>query len=155
MDSFALLRSLQLPASDTIEFLDRAAFNFIVGNGDAHAKNFSVIYRNSVPRLSPAYDVMSTAIYPEVGRRMAMKIDGEYSFKWITRDKFVRMAAKSGISARIASHELDKMVRRVERALPVLVAKSGREFPHGVYTTVANGIADRIAKVCAGNGQLA
>ena len=146
-DSFALLRALQLPASDTIEFLDRAAFNFIVGNGDAHAKNFSVIYRNAVPRLSPAYDVMSTAIYPEVGRRMAMKIDGEYVFKWITRDKFVRMAAKSGIGPRVASHELDKVIRRVEGALPKLVAKAGREFPHGVYTAIAAGIAERMTKV--------
>ena len=147
LESFALLRALQLPASDTIEFLDRAVFNFIVGNGDAHAKNFSVIYRNAVPRLSPAYDIMSTAIYPEVGRRMAMKVDGEYTFKWITRDKFIRMANKSGIAQRIVSRELDKMIRHVERALPALVDKAGRLFPHSVYAIIAEGIAARMAQI--------
>jgi len=146
-ESFALLRALQLPASDTVEFLDRAVFNFIVGNGDAHAKNFSVIYRNAVPRLSPAYDVMSTAIYPEVGRRMAMKVDGEYAFRWMTRDKFLRMAEKSGISPRIAAHEIDKMIRRIERSLPKLLTTAGRSFPHLVYATISDGIVSRISKL--------
>ena len=150
LDSFSLLRALQLPASDTVEFLDRSVFNFVVGNGDAHAKNFSVLYRNAIPRLSPAYDIMSTAIYPEVGKRMAMKLDGEYAFKWITRDKFIRMASKSGIGPRVATHELDKVIHRVERALPKLVAKAGREFPHGVYATIADGIAERISRIRAG-----
>ena len=57
--------------------------NCIVGNGDAHAKNFPVVCKNAVYRLSPAYDIVSTAIYPEVRRRMVMKVDGEYGFKWI------------------------------------------------------------------------
>ena len=146
-EMFALLRELQLPASDTVEFLDRTIFNFIVGNGDAHAKNFSVVCKNAVYRLSPAYDIMSTAIYPEVGRRMAMKVDGEYAFKWITRDKFIRMASKSGIAQRIVTHELDKVKRRVMRVLPVLVDKAMRVFPHSVYATIAEGIMVRMAQI--------
>ena len=147
LESFALLRALQLPASDTVEFLDRAIFNFIVGNGDAHAKNFSVVYRNAAPGLSPAYDIMSSAIYPEVGRRMAMKVDGEYAFKWITRDKFIRMAGKSGISPHVAASELDKVIRRVEYVLPQLVEKAERSCPHRVYTAIASGIAARISQI--------
>lgn len=147
-ESFALLRALQLPASDTLEFLDRVIFNFIVGNGDAHAKNFSVVYRGGVAGLSPVYDIMSTAIYPEVGRRMAMKIDGEYAFKWITRDKFVRMAGKSGIRPHLVESEIDKMVRRVERMLPQLATKAGRSFPHRVYAAIADSIRSRIPQIC-------
>ena len=79
-----------------------------------------------------------------------MKLDGEYAFKWITRDKFIRMASKSGIGPRVATHELDKVIHRVERALPKLVAKAGREFPHGVYATIADGIAERISRIRAG-----
>lgn len=146
-ESFALLRALQLPASDTLEFLDRLLFNFIVGNGDAHAKNFSVLYRNGVPRLSPAYDIMSTAIYPEVGKRMAMKIDGEYAFKWITRGKFIRMADKSGIHPHVVKGEMDKMIRRVRHALPRLVAQATRRFPHRCYSAIADGIASRLSQL--------
>ena len=35
------------------------------------------------------------------GRRMAMKIDGEYDFRWITIGKFRRMAEEVGIGLRI------------------------------------------------------
>ena len=146
-ESFALLRALQLPASDTVEFLDRLLFNFIVGNGDAHAKNFSVLYRDGVPRLSPAYDIMSTALYPEVGKRMAMKIDGEYAFKWITRGKFIRMADKLGIHPHVVKGEMDKMIRRVKLALPQLVAQATRRFPRRCYSAIADGIASRLSQL--------
>ena len=146
-ESFALLRALQLPASDTVEFLDRLLFNFIVGNGDAHAKNFSVLYRDGVPRLSPAYDIMSTALYPEVGKRMAMKIDGEYAFKWITRGKFMRMADKLGIHPHVVKGEMDKMIRRVKLALPQLVAQATRLFPRRCYSAIADGIASRLSQL--------
>ena len=146
-ESFALLRALQLPASDTVEFLNRILFNFIVGNGDAHAKNFSVLYRDGVPRLSPAYDVMSTAIYPEVGKRMAMKVDGEYAFKWITRSKFLRMADKLRIHPHIVNSAMDKMIRRVKLALPQLVAQATRRFPRRCYSAIADGIASRLSQL--------
>jgi len=146
-ESFSLLRALQLPASDTLEFFDRAIFNFLVGNGDAHAKNFSVVYRNGVPRLSPAYDIMSTTVYPDVGRRMAMKVDGEYAFKWMSRGKYVRMAGKSGISPRIAMREIDKVIRRTERNLPNVEARARRLFPHTVYATIVEGVSSRMAQL--------
>ncbi|GGR35621.1 type II toxin-antitoxin system HipA family toxin [Agromyces mediolanus] len=46
------------------EFVRRMVFNIVSGNGDAHLKNWSLLYpdgRN--PRLSPAYDLVSTAAY--------------------------------------------------------------------------------------------
>jgi len=58
-------------------------FNFLVGNNDAHGKNFSLLYRyvgtaSLDTRLAPLYDVVSTYYYPELTRDMAMKIGGEY-----------------------------------------------------------------------------
>ena len=38
-------------------------FNFLVGNGDSHSKNFSVIKDNGFYKLSPLYDVVNTHIY--------------------------------------------------------------------------------------------
>ena len=64
-----------------MEFLNRVVFNFLVGNGDAHGKDFSVLYRNCVAELAPIYDAMSTTVYPEVGKRMAIKIDGEHALR--------------------------------------------------------------------------
>lgn len=47
------------PAADRIEFAKRLAFNFAVGNSDAHFKNSSLLYNPAwtARRLAPMYDV--------------------------------------------------------------------------------------------------
>jgi serine/threonine-protein kinase HipA len=46
------------------EFVRRLVFCVLIGNGDAHLKNWSLIYRDSRrPALSPAYDLVATAVY--------------------------------------------------------------------------------------------
>lgn len=147
VDSFKLLREMSLPASDTIEILDRVIFNFIVGNGDAHGKNFSMLYRGGVPSLAPLYDVMSTAIYPEVGKRMAMKIDDTYDFKWVSLGKFKRMASKIGIGDRLLARELAKMTRRISSAMPKLVRTASAKYPSACYELIADGVAQRMKQI--------
>ena len=66
------------PLPDRIAFLNVVIFNYLIGNADAHGKNFSLLYREGKPRLAPAYDVLSTAVYPELATKMAMKIGGKY-----------------------------------------------------------------------------
>ena len=147
VSSFRLLRELSVSASDALEFIDRLIFNFLVGNGDAHGKNFSVLYNGGVAELAPMYDVMCTTVYPEVGRRMAMKIDDEYAFKWITPGKFVRMAMKIGVSEKVMLREIAKMSRRVERTAPIVAIRCGRKWPSLVYSTIEKGIANRLRQL--------
>ena len=145
--SFRLLRELQVSAADTLEFIDRIIFNFLVGNGDAHGKNFSVLYQDGVASLAPMYDVMCTTIYPDVGRRMAMKIDGEYAFKWITSGKFARLAAKIGVSEKMMLREISKMSRRVRHEVDVVANRCNRIWPSGVYSNIAAGIVSRLNQI--------
>jgi len=46
------------------EFLRLVVFNILCGNGDAHLKNFSIIYgpNGRDPQLAPAYDLVSTVL---------------------------------------------------------------------------------------------
>jgi serine/threonine-protein kinase HipA len=69
--------SLQ-PAADIIQFIKILTFNFLIGNADAHGKNYSLLYKDRKPQLAPAYDILSTEIYPDLSKKMAMKIGGEY-----------------------------------------------------------------------------
>ena len=142
-DAMRLMRELSLTAADTLEFIRRIIFIFLVGNGDAHGKNFSVLYRGRKVALSPMYDVMSTALYPEVSPRMAMKIDGEYAFKWITRGKFLRQAEKLGLAPRTMDREIDRMVRRIVKRAPQLAAKMSARFPCACYDRIVAGILER------------
>lgn len=143
LDCLSLLRSASMSARDTLEFLNRVVFNFLVGNGDAHGKNFSAIYDGRLPTLAPAYDLMSTAIYPEVGRRMAMKIDGEYEFRWISRGKFVRMGEKSGIGAKVMERTVDRMVKTIVREAPRLARQCARQWPSSCYDRIVAGVLAR------------
>jgi serine/threonine-protein kinase HipA len=66
------------PLPDRLAFLNIVIFNYLIGNSDAHGKNFSLLYEEGKPRLAPAYDLLSTAVYPELATKMAMKIGGKY-----------------------------------------------------------------------------
>ena len=66
------------PAIDQLRLLELIIFNYLIGNADAHGKNFSLIYRRSKPELAPAYDLLSTEVYPDLSGKMAMKIGGKY-----------------------------------------------------------------------------
>jgi len=67
------------PALDTRAVIRWLAFNAIVGNADGHAKNLSLVRTvGGSLRLAPFYDLLSTAIYPRIARRLAMMV-GENS----------------------------------------------------------------------------
>ena len=66
------------PAADQLGLLKKIIFNYLIGNADAHAKNFSLLYRARKPELAPSYDLLSTAVYPELAKKMAMKIGKKY-----------------------------------------------------------------------------
>lgn len=66
------------PIPDRITFLNIIIFNYLIGNADAHGKNFSFLYHEGKPYLAPAYDLLSTVVYPDIDSKMAMKIGGKY-----------------------------------------------------------------------------
>lgn len=137
--------TLRLPAVDVLEFVDRVIFNFLVGNGDAHGKNFSVLYRNGQPRLSPAYDIISTTVYPAISKKMAMKFDGEYNFRWITKGKVVRTFERGGIGEKIVLASIAKMCARMTEVLPAFIDEVIAAHPCEIYHDIIRGIRTRLS----------
>ena len=59
-----LLRQFQLHAGNLHRFFEQVAFSIMVRNGDAHLKNFGLLYRSREDiRLAPMFDVVTTSIY--------------------------------------------------------------------------------------------
>jgi serine/threonine-protein kinase HipA len=59
-----LLKQLQLPGENLRRFFEQVAFSVMVRNGDAHLKNFGLLYRSATDAwLAPMYDVVTTTIY--------------------------------------------------------------------------------------------
>jgi serine/threonine-protein kinase HipA len=73
-------------------------FNALVGNHDAHAKNFSLLYSGKSCLLSPSYDILSTAIYSELTQKMAMKIGSQYKFSEVHARHWEQFAEEAGLT---------------------------------------------------------
>ena len=78
---------------------------------------------------------------------MAMKIDDEYAFKWITIGKFVRMAEKIGVSEKMMRREIAKISRRIGKEASLVARRCARKFPSSVYSSIATGIANRLQQL--------
>lgn len=76
---FELIKNTSHPAIDINTLASLLVFNFLVGNVDAHGKNFSLLHQESSEiSLTPVYDIICTRIYPELSTKMAMKIGSQY-----------------------------------------------------------------------------
>jgi serine/threonine-protein kinase HipA len=67
------------------------AFNFLIGNNDAHGKNFSVIHGNII-KLAPFYDLVSTQVYPGLDRKLAMAIGKTYRHDRVNGASFTQFS---------------------------------------------------------------
>lgn len=101
-DCFELLRrAATRPAVEVLKLFDAAIFNLIIGNADAHAKNFSLLYgENGAIELAPLYDLLSTVHYPELSLRLAMKIAKRHMLEELEPDDWKRFASESGLALR-------------------------------------------------------
>jgi serine/threonine-protein kinase HipA len=81
------------------EVIRRLAFNVIIGNGDAHLKNWSLTYPDGVhAQLSPAYDLVSTVVFIP-GDRLALRLAHERDFAAVRMEQFKRLADRAEVSA--------------------------------------------------------
>jgi serine/threonine-protein kinase HipA len=112
-----LLRSATaVPAQELPRFWEALVFNWLIGNCDAHGKNFSLLYDTGAPTLAPLYDLVSTTAYPELTTRMAMRIDGAASIEKVDMDAWVRLAREIGVSERFARRTTAAVMERVRTA---------------------------------------
>jgi len=67
-----------IPGYDSQLFFERVILNFILGNGDAHLKNYSIFYLdNNNIRLTPVYDIVSSKLVIPSEEDSALTINGK------------------------------------------------------------------------------
>ena len=94
------------------EFMRRLVYSALIGNGDMHLKNWSVVYPDGrTPILSPAYDLLSTLPYVP-GDDTALKFARVKTFAKFSRDEIAYMAAKSGLPAKPLIAAADETIAR-------------------------------------------
>jgi serine/threonine-protein kinase HipA len=128
-DCFALLRrAATRPAREILKLLDAAIFNLIIGNADAHAKNFSLLHSagngGGAITLAPLYDLLSTIIYPNLHVKLAMKIGGKAVLEDIEPRHWERFAADAQLGAPFVRARVGQLCNAVIAAIDGEFAKA-------------------------------
>ena len=95
----------------------RWSFNYLIGNNDAHGKNFSFLYHDDGARLAPLYDLVCTRAYPDLADEMAMKIGGERKPHRLTMKHWERFFQEAGLAASAASGRMKALLARVRKEI--------------------------------------
>lgn len=120
-DCFKLMDRMTLPAQDKAELLDRAIFQFLIGNPDAHGKNYSILFRNERVSLAKIYDLNNAAafrhFFKEARPRLAMSVGGERNPENLTLDHWIEFAREIGVRPTLVERQLKQMASKMsERA---------------------------------------
>jgi len=137
---FELIRSVStVPAPDLLRLFDAVIFNFLIGNCDAHGKNFSFLYEPGAATLAPLYDLVCTRAYPTLAAEMAMKIGGQRDPVRLTTRNWRAFFDETGLGHSTAGRRLRAIAGRLlqeagamaempgaERVLPIVVENCQR-----------------------------
>ena len=108
VDTLTTLRKMDPSGRLGEEWLRRLAFNVAVDNCDAHARNYSVMPTSldgESWKLSPAYDVMTTTVWPGLTDKLAMPFSGAEHASEVTPDHYARLADYCGFDPDTARDE--------------------------------------------------
>lgn len=101
------------------QFARRLLVNILLANGDAHLKNWSLIYPDTVtPELSPAYDIVTTRVYMGDEREYALNLARNKDWYKTTFSQFRTWADKAGIPWRAIKPQLDDTLDKARSLWP-------------------------------------
>ena len=98
-----------VPGLDLVELFERALLNYVLGNGDAHLKNFSLIKEENIGyHLSPAYDIVnSRLVLPDEREEMCLSLQGKKNR--FSRKDFAKLAEHFGLNKKQFANSLARL----------------------------------------------
>ncbi len=110
------------PIGDIRSLLRWVAFCGLVGNADGHAKNLSLLYEGSTPRLAPFYDLICTRVYRGIARRLALSVGGESDPGQVGTAHWRSLGARLGVKPGFVVELVQEMAAALPAALEETVA---------------------------------
>lgn len=102
------------PLLNVVNFWEIVLFSWITGNTDMHLKNFSLYKPDGKCLLTPAYDLLSTAlVMPEDTEELALSLNGKK--RKINRDDFVSAMLDSGLNSKVVNNIFSKFEKSVSK----------------------------------------
>ena len=98
-----------VPGLDLIRLFERALLFYVLGNGDAHLKNFSLLHSEEIGyQLSPAYDIVnSRLVLPEEQEEVCLSLQGKKNR--LSGGDFFGLAEHFGLTRKQAENSLGRL----------------------------------------------
>ena len=155
---FDLLRKATRPsAPQVLRLLDAVVLNALIGNHDAHAKNFSLLYDGAAPTLAPLYDVLSTAVYDHLSPKMAMKLGSKYKFTEVHAKHWALFAQEAGLSIAQTKKRVLRMAQelpQVARQLQALSSFAGQPIVNKIIALIEQRSALTVRRMLEVEGEV-
>lgn len=122
-----LLRSCTTDVVENIKgFFVLVLFNYLIGNCDAHLKNYSLLRSTdwSSLGLSPAYDLVSTAVYDELGTGLAMHVGKAKRLEDVSVENFLELGDCLKLSKKVTISLLDEFCDCFREGLKICTVES-------------------------------
>ncbi len=129
------------PVRDRQQLWLALVFNVLIGNCDAHGKNYSLLYDSPAPSLAPLYDLLSTAVYEELTKRLAMSIDGAARLDDVDSQAWTQLAPDVGFAPRFLTQRMEPFVEQVLDAAEALARR--RDYAEPLVEEIVSGIRRR------------
>lgn len=118
---------------DLQKFFERILAFVVIGNCDAHLKNFSLLERPEGLRLSPVYDVLNTTLYTDTSQDLALSIGGrKVSVHEINRQILEKFGDDIGLSSKAIESSIFKLAKNIERANSKILNVTKWDSPEGL-----------------------
>ena len=125
-DCFNLVRqACTAPAPSVLALLDAAIFNVILGNADAHGKNFSLLYARGTVSLTPLYDLLCTIAYPELSANFSMRVAKRATLDEFRPDTWETFASDVGIGAPYTRRRVRALAQAMSEHAAHVIASLG------------------------------
>jgi serine/threonine-protein kinase HipA len=155
-ECIALLREWSTtPVLDLLAFVDALLFNMLIGNADAHGKNYSMIYAAGTRRLAPLYDLVATIAWPELSARLAMSIGHGKSVNDLNIAHFKRLAEECDLGWPMVRERVESLTNKTAA---IVASEQGKKHPSAdteMETQISDRILERCQRIlsqCPGNG---
>lgn len=134
-------RACTAPAPAILRLLDAAIFNVILGNADAHGKNFSLIYTPPSVSYAPLYDLLSTVAYPELSARFSMRIARRETLEEFQPDTWAEFAKDIGMAAPFTVRRVRSLAEAMSAGAPAVAAQLAE---YGLDGAALNSFAETV-----------
>ena len=103
------------PGYDAQLLFERVVLNFILGNGDAHLKNYSISYKGENIRLTPAYDIVCSKLVIPKEEDSAITINGRKNN--LKRSDFDKLADYLDIPIKIRYEKFENKFNAMKKII--------------------------------------